>query len=245
MINNYFEYFAQIKEPLLTGTNILLTGSGQYSSRDIVKVLEQEGAKVVHWTDDDCDFSSEVLVGGKLKDLLAEMTSLDVLITNFFRGDTHNCFELTSADLQQLWESNVKRTFCVCSQTAPYFAEKRAGKIINILSASGKRSFMGANAAECSSASAVIGLTKGYAEYLAPYQVTANCVAAGLIKGSEPSLDGKTLAEVQNSLPMKWQPIQKFGTTKDIGCAAAFLASRLAGYITGYTMDVNGGFYMD
>lgn len=245
LINDYFDYFSLINGPLLADTNILLTGSGQYSSRDIVSILEQEGARVVHWTEDDCDFSSEAQISEKIKCLLAEITSLDVLITNFFKGDTNSCFELTSAYLQQLWENNVKRTFCVCSQVAPYFAARQAGKIINILSASGKRSFMGANAAECSSASAVIGLTKGYAEYLAPFQVTANCVAAGLIKGCELSIEGKTLAEVQASLPMKWQPIQKFGTIKDIGCAVAFLASYLANYITGYTMDVNGGFHMD
>lgn len=74
--------------------------------------------------------------------------------------------------------------------------------------ASGKRSFLGASVADCSSASAVIGLTKGYAEYLAPFQVTANCVEAGLIRGCEPSIEGKTLAEVQEFLPTKWQSTQ-------------------------------------
>nr|WP_165443044.1 SDR family oxidoreductase [Lachnoclostridium pacaense] len=241
---DYFDYFSQIRGPVLTGMNILVAGNGQYPSQDIMSVLKEEGAQVVYWTEDEGDFASEEQMRKTMEGFIEEAGSMDVLVTNFFKGDKRSNSELSSEDLQQLWENNVKRTFCVCNLLIPYLKKRRAGKIINILSTSGKRSFLGANAAECSAASAVIGLTKGYAEQLAPFQVTANCIAAGLIDG-EPLISGKSVKEVQESLPMKWQPLQKFGTTKDIGMAAAFLASRFSDYITGYTMDVNGGFYMD
>lgn len=67
MIIDYFDYFSQINELLLTDTNILLTGSGQYSIRDIVNILEQEGARVIHWTEDDFDFASEAQISDILQ----------------------------------------------------------------------------------------------------------------------------------------------------------------------------------
>lgn len=235
---DYFEYFSSIKGPLLDGMTILLAGSGQYSSAELRAVLEQEGARVISlWKVGRPRSSQEA--EAEWSNALRNYGTVDALITNFFSGGGPD-----SGDLPRMWAQNVEPVFHLCRLAAGYLKAQGAGRILNILSTNGKRPYLGASPAECAAAAAVIGLTKGWAEELAPYQVTANCLAAGLIR-SEPPLAGKTFEEIQAELPMKWQPMQRLGSMEDVGNATAFLCSRYAGYVTGYTMDVNGGFYMD
>jgi len=249
---DYFDYFQRMTGSLLKDAIIVLAGRGQYNSREIIRTIQEQKARVVYVSDQGTEtadkhvpsFLEENEVGKIIKDIISEYGNISVLITNFFNGKIGEFEDIGIADMEMLWENNVKKTFIINNSVAPYFKAQGYGKIINIVSASGKRAYLGACPAECASAAAVIGLTKGYAEQLAPYNVTANCLAPGLIDG-EKALDGKSFAEVQQALPIKWQPVQKFGSCQDIGYAAAFLSSYFADYITGYTMDVNGGFIMD
>lgn len=249
---DYFNYFERTAKSFLKDTVIVLAGCGQYNSEEIIRIIQEQGAHVIYITDNSTEaaeihvssFLNEKEVNKAIKNILLKHGKIDVLITNFFRGKTGSFEDSTTVDLEKLWKDNVEKPFIINNCVAQYMKTQGRGKMINIVSANGKRAYMGACPAECASASALIGLTKGYAEQLAPYNVTANCIAPGLIDGEE-ALVRKNFDEIQQSLPMKWQPIQKLGRCQDIGYAAAFLSSYFADYITGYTMDVNGGFNMD
>lgn len=252
---DYISYFERMADSLLKDAVIVVAGSGRYGSEEIIRILREQQAKVVYITDESAGASGteecymvssfdKNEIDRIIGDIIADYGKIDVLITNFYRGRAGDFEDVGLADLEALWDNNVKKTFVIINCTASHMKARGGGKIINIASANGKRAYLGASPAECAAAAAVIGLTKGYAEQLAPFNVTVNCIAPGLIDVEE-TLAGKSFDEIQQALPMKWQPVQKLGSCQDIGYAAAFLASPYAGYITGYTMDVNGGFYMD
>lgn len=252
---DYIDYFERMADSLLRDAVIVVAGCGRYDSEEIIRVLQEQQANIVYVTDKSADTAGakeyrllscfdENEVEQIIHNILSEYGKIDVLITNFFRGTAGVSEDTSLAGLEALWENNVKKAFTVIHCVAPQMQAQGFGKIINIASASGKRAYLGACPAECAAAAALIGLTKGYAERLAPFHVTVNCIAPGLIDVEE-ALAGKSFDEIQQALPMKWQPVQRLGSCRDIAYAAAFLSSPYAGYITGFTMDVNGGFNMD
>lgn len=235
-----FTYFQDIISSPLQGIHVAVVGSGQYPTQALVPVLEQNGAKVT------------VMAGGvdldaveaKISQVWAKKGPIDVLITNFFRGRAGDFEKVTQEEMEEMWQRHVMQAFCWSQAVGARMKQRGQGKILHILSASAKRSYLGSDAAECATAGAMVGLTKCLAEQLAPFGVTVNAVAPGMMD-CEPNVEGKTVEQLEPQLPMKWHPVKHLGSCKDIASALVFLSCGFSDYITGYTMDVNGGFYMD
>ena len=86
----------------------------------------------------------------------------------------------------------------------------------------------------------IIGLSRGMAQRLAKYQITVNCIAPGTTEsGILSQLSEQKLAELKKMIPLG-----RFGKTMDIASLVLFLASDMASFITGSTIDINGGMYM-
>ena len=116
---------------------------------------------------------------------------------------------------------------------------RRTGRIINITSIVGVTGNPG-QVNYCASKAGLIGFTKSLAQEIAPRGVTVNCVAPGFIASAmTDKLNDKQKDAIMGAIPMK-----KMGTSEDIAHAVAYLASDLAGYITGQTLHVNGGMAM-
>ena len=115
------------------------------------------------------------------------------------------------------------------------------GKIINISSASGKSGGVAVGAHYAATKAAVICLTKSLALYSAPFGVNVNCVCPGPIKTPMTDVWG----EAMNKSFAQKIPFKRYGTPEEVAEAICFLASDRARYITGETMDVNGGLVMD
>ena len=118
-------------------------------------------------------------------------------------------------------------------------AKQKSGRIINISSVSGVMGNAG-QANYCASKAGVIGLTKSVARELGSRGITSNAVAPGFI---ETEMTDVLSDDVKKSMGEQI-PLKRFGQTKDIAETVAFLASDLAGYITGQVIQVDGGMAM-
>lgn len=115
----------------------------------------------------------------------------------------------------------------------------RKGRIINVVSVVGETGNAGQTNYSAAKAG-VIGFTKALAREVAARNITVNAVAPGFVDTDMT----RSLSEDHKTAVLKQIPLTRLGRPEDIAAAVAFLASPGASYITGHTLDVNGGMYM-
>jgi len=145
--------------------------------------------------------------------------------------------EITEADWDHVVDVNLKGTFICCQEVLPVMAAQGGGRIINIASSGGQ---LGGPLAVHYSASkaGVISLTRSLARVLAP-SIIVNCIAAGLI---DTEMTQSELASPEGRDKLAQIPLARPGLPAEVAAAALFLASSAA-YLTGQTINVNGGLY--
>lgn len=132
---------------------------------------------------------------------------------------------------------NLKGPFILMRLLAPEMIAKGYGRIINIGSLAGRAMPMIAGPHYAASKAGLVGLTRAAARDLAPCGITVNCIAPGRILSD---LTGPPEAAVNRSA-LSRIPVGRFGTAEEVAHVVAFLASPLAGFITGATIDITGG----
>jgi NAD(P)-dependent dehydrogenase (short-subunit alcohol dehydrogenase family) len=150
--------------------------------------------------------------------------------------------ELDSAEWRRVLDVNLDGVHYVSQPVARILAANRVGRIVNISSISAQRGggTFGKTPYSVSKA-AIIGLTRSLARELGPYDVTANAISPGPI---DTDIMGGTLDDARKAELTRDQVISRIGTVHDVAAAIEFLLSEDAGFITGQTLSVNGGFYM-
>ena len=149
--------------------------------------------------------------------------------------------EITAEEWDHIFALNLKAVFFAAQAALEVMCRQNYGKIINISSASGKSGGVAVGAHYAATKAAVICLTKSLAQYSAPFGVNVNCVCPGPIETPMTQVWGEA---VNKSFAEKI-PFKRYGTPEEVAEAICFLASDRARYITGETMDVNGGLVMD
>jgi len=160
---------------------------------------------------------------------------LDILVNNvgiYIPGDIHT---LSTQDWDRMTQTNYRSVYVACKHAATHVNRSAAGRIINIASV---QAFAGGGGpAYPGSKAAVVNFTRDLALQLAPNGTTVNAICPGFIE--TPVQDYQTSAEIEMS--RKRTPLPRFGTPRDIGRAAVFLASDDAEWITGTCLTVDGG----
>lgn len=143
---------------------------------------------------------------------------------------------------QKVLDVNLNSMFWFSKAVAPDMMAQKYGRIINMSSIVGlTNSEHGpASLAYSTSKTAAVGLTRGMAYELAPYNVTVNAVAGGRI-ATEMSAGNN---QYYNDLHMKLIPMKRFGTPKECADLFVFLASEKSSYITGTTTNITGGWFI-
>jgi 3-oxoacyl-[acyl-carrier protein] reductase len=137
-------------------------------------------------------------------------------------------------------DTNLGAVFRMCRLAMRPMMKARFGRIINITSVVGSSG--NAGQANYSAAKAgVAGMTRSLARELGSRSITVNCVAPGFIDTDMT----RALTPEQTAALAQQIPLGRFGDPSDIAAAVAFLASEQAGYVTGSTLHVNGGMYME
>ena len=164
---------------------------------------------------------------------------LHVLVNN--AGITRDTLALRmkDEDWDAVLDTNLKAVFRLCRCAIRPMMKQRWGRIVNITSVVGASG----NAGQANYAAAkagVAGMTRALAREVGSRQITVNCIAPGFIATDMTEV----LPEAQKAALLGQIPLGRLGTPEEIAHAVAFLASPLAGYVTGVELHVNGGMYM-
>ena len=135
---------------------------------------------------------------------------------------------------------NLRGTFLCCRMALDGMQRRRWGRIINIASLAGQSGGIKTGADYSASKAGIIAFTKKLALEAAPYSITANAVAPGT---TDTELIQK-MSETQREELRKAIPLGRLGRPEDIAHAVCFLAGEEASFITGATLDINGGLLM-
>ena len=160
---------------------------------------------------------------------------LDVLVNNASVSNTKSLDEIDEAEWDQMLDTNLKSVF-FCSKLA--FQMMRpvgAGRLISLTSIAGQRGGHFSGIHYSASKGGVLAMMKSFAIEGAPHQITANCVSPGMVSTDMSREEGLAPVGI---------PLQRMATPEEIAYAVSFLASERASYLTGTTLDVNGGMLM-
>ena len=243
----------------LTGKNALVTGATGGIGSEIAKSLAAQGANVILSSTREeklkalaaeigenvkyvpCNLSEKTEVDA-LFDKAEELAGgqIDILVCNAGITRDNLILRMKDEDFEQVLDVNLKSTFMLNRNAIKKMMRRKYGRIINIASVVG----VTGNPGQCNyvaSKSGMIGMTKSLAQEVASRGITLNCVAPGFIE----SPMTEVLNEAQRSAILAKIPAGKMGLASDIAKSVAFLASEDAAYITGNTLHVNGGMFMN
>jgi len=236
----------------------LVTGASRGIGRAIALTLAQAGFRVVGSATSQAgaDAITQALApwGGRgivlnvndaaaceaaVDELVKSLGGLQVLVNN--AGITRDtlAMRMKDEDWDAVLDTNLKAVFRMSRAVIRPMMKQRYGRIINITSVVGASG----NAGQANYAAAkagVAGLTRALARELGSRQITVNCVAPGFIATDMTDV----LPEAQKAALLQQIPAGRLGTPDEVAHAVAFLASPLAGYVTGTELHVNGGMYM-
>jgi 3-oxoacyl-[acyl-carrier protein] reductase len=168
---------------------------------------------------------------------------VDILVNN--AGDLigrRTLANMTEEYWDQMMALNLKSAFLCAKAVWQEMAARKSGCIINVSSISARNGGGVGAAAYAAAKSGLLTYTKGLAKELAPFGIRVNCISPGVI--ATPFHDRHSSPEVfQNQVASV--PLGRAGNPREIGEVVAFLASPAASYITGETIEVNGGMLMD
>ncbi|HXB61842.1 MAG TPA: 3-oxoacyl-[acyl-carrier-protein] reductase [Acidobacteriaceae bacterium] len=185
------------------------------------------------------DVASEDSIKECAKAVIAHFGKVEILINN--AGITRDglMMRMKREDWDAVLTTNLTGAFLLTQACVSSLMKNRWGRVINITSIVGQTGQAG-QANYASSKAGLIGLTKSLARELASRGITVNAVAPGFIETPMTHV----LTEEQKTNIAAQIPLARMGTDADIAHAVVYLASEEAGYITGHTLDVNGGMYM-
>lgn len=247
---------------LLAGRNALVTGGGSGIGAAIALMLAQHGANVAVTYLGSQQGAQEVTkqietlgrtafaqqmdatqvnsVNAGIQAIGAALSgSIDILVNN--AGNlVKRCaiMDMDEALYDAIMDVNVKSTFLVTKAVLP-FMNRGKGRIINMSSLAAQDGGGAGAAIYAASKGAVLTLTRGMAKEFAPRGITVNAVAPGFIANTN-FHNTFTAPEVQQSIVSRI-PIGRGGEAEDVAGAVLYLASDLAGFLTGEIIQINGG----
>jgi NAD(P)-dependent dehydrogenase (short-subunit alcohol dehydrogenase family) len=152
--------------------------------------------------------------------------------------DGRSFLDIDDAQFDRMITINLKGTFNVCKAVLPVMAEQRAGSIVNVSSLAAQRGGgLVGGAHYAASNGGVLSLTRSIAREFGPVGIRANAVCPAMIETA--MLDG--MPPEREQAIINQIPLRRLGRAAELAGACLFLASELGGFVTGATIDVNGG----
>ncbi len=203
---------------------------------EIVNQIKENGGTAVAYQADVADFDG---VKTMFADITKEFGRIDILINNAGITKDNLILKMSEEEFDAVINTNLKGVFNCLKQASRIMLKQKEGRIINISSISGVVGNPG-QANYCAAKAGVIGITKSLAKELGSRGITVNAVAPGYINTDMTAVLKDELKEKITELI----PLRRLGEVEDIAETVAFLASDKASYITGQTIQVDGGLGM-
>ena len=175
--------------------------------------------------------------------VLKRFSRIDVLVNN--AGDLverRPLLEMSEDLWRQVIDLNLTSTFFVSQAAAPGMVERKRGAMVNMSSLAAHNGGGSGALAYAAAKGGVIALTKAMAKELAPHGVRVNCVAPGLI--GETQFHARYTSREVFEATVRSVPLGRAGTPEEVARAIAFLAGPDSAYLTGETIEINGGLLM-
>ncbi len=243
---------------LLDGKTVIITGASRGIGRGIAKVFAEQGANVAFTYSSSVQAAEELekelsAYGVKVKgyqsnaadfneaqklvdDVIAAFGTVDILINNAGITKDNLLMRISEEDFDKVIEVNLKSVFNMTKAVQRIMLKNKAGSIINMSSVVGVKGNAGQTNYAASKAG-VIGFSKSVALELGSRNIRCNVIAPGFI---ETEMTDKLSADVvdgwRNAIPLK-----RGGTPEDVANVCVFLASDMSAYVTGQTINVDGG----
>ncbi|TET45381.1 SDR family oxidoreductase [Candidatus Aerophobetes bacterium] len=226
------------------GANVVIADVDKDEGEKVAQMIREMGRDCLAVK---CDVSNVQEVEGMVEKTMQKLGRIDILVNNAGVSSMAAMVELEEKDWDFNMDINAKGQFLCSRAVAKHMIKQKSGKIINNASLAAKR---GARFLAHYSASkfAVLGLTYTMAIELAPYNITVNAVCPGIVETDmirrewkwEGDIRGMTPDEVRNEV-LGEILLGRLCQPEDVAGAVAFLASKDADYLTGQSINVNGG----
>ena len=216
------------------GANVAFTFNASVeAAKELEKELESYGVKARGYQSNAAKFdAAQELVQEVLKDF----GSLEILINNAGITRDNLLMRISEEDFDKVIEVNLKSVFNLTKAVIRPMMKQRQGSIINMSSVVGVKGNAGQTNYAASKAG-ILGFTKSVALELGSRNIRCNAIAPGFIETEMTAkLDPKTVDEWRKAIPLK-----RGGSPEDVANACIFLASDLSSYVTGQTLNVDGG----
>jgi 3-oxoacyl-[acyl-carrier protein] reductase len=220
------------------GADLILADIQEGEVRLLAERLQAQGRKALPMPVNVC---SGHQVQAMVDKSLQEMGRIDILINSVGGGKYVPMVEMTEEDWDGMIEFNLKSVFLCCRAVFPHMISRRYGRIVNIASLAGRGTSETGGVHYTAAKAGVLGFTRHLAREAGPYGITVNAVAPG------PTLTDRLRAQLspeQEAEIARRAPLGRLGHPEDPAGAALFLASDEASFVTGATIDVNGGLLM-
>jgi 3-oxoacyl-[acyl-carrier protein] reductase len=243
----------------LKGKNVLVTGGSRGIGAAIVKHLAELGARVAFTYSSKQDLAEAILkslpgeghfiqamdlsnptsIEESMKAILKTLGSIDGLVNNAGITKDQILLLMKIEDFEAVLNTNLRGTFLVTKTALRPMIKAQKGSIVTITSVIGQTG-NGGQANYAASKAGLEAFSKSVAQEVASRQIRLNCVAPGFIATEmTDALSDQQKIDIQEKIPLK-----QIGSAIDVAKAVAYLLSDDAKYITGHTLNVNGGMYM-
>ena len=216
------------------GADVVLAARTQTQLDEVAAQIEALGRRAVTVA---CDLSDLDAVGRLAEVATAELGRIDILVNNVGGTMPRPLLDTSPRFLEEAFHFNVATAHALVRASVPTMLETDGGAIVNIASVIGRvagRGYVGYGTAK----GALIHYTKLISKDLAP-RIRANAVGVGSTATS--ALDIVTSTPELKATMEDMTPMRRLGSVEDIATAVAYLATPAAGYVTGKTLEVDGG----
>ena len=221
------------KKLLLLGANVIITGTNKKKFDDLRKELGPKSLSLI------ADLSKDKEIEDLYDQSIKKFKSIDILINNAGTNKDALSIRMTKEQWDEVININLSATFKLSQLVIKSMMKQKWGRIIGISSIIGICGNIG-QANYAASKAGMIALHKSLALEFASRGITVNCIAPGFIE----SPMTEVLSNDQKEIMLKKIPVGNIGKPNDIANCVAFLTDEKASFITGSTVNINGGMLM-
>jgi 3-oxoacyl-[acyl-carrier protein] reductase len=243
----------------LEGKVAIVTGAGRGIGRAIAQKLAEAKARIVVSDIDSknaqksaealdkefgpsiacrVDVSDKRSVESLIERTVKTFGRVDILVNNAGIMSPTRILDISAEEWEEVIKVNLTGPFLCTKAVLPEMKKRRFGRIVNISSSAGRSVSTLGGAHYTASKAGLLGLTRAVAKEVAPFGITVNAVCPGLI---DTEMVRKTTSQKELEGFLASFPIERIGTPEEVGDLVVFLCSDKASYITGASLDINGG----
>jgi len=217
------------------GASVVINDVNKEAVEKVANELEELGLNVKPVVG---DVTSSDDVGGLVKETVGEFGTVNILVNNAGVLRPTKVIDIEESEWDFVVGVNLKGTFLCSKAVLPYMQSQKWGRIVNFSSTAGKNVSTIGGAHYTSAKAGILGFTRHLAKESAAYGITVNAVCPGLI---DTEMINSTISEEKKQEYANSFPINRLGKVQEVADLVGFLVSDKAEYITGASLDINGG----